>query len=41
MRSMTDFSRIAAMIFSSPRQFGKFSMSISKTRLSGRAKLIN
>jgi len=39
--SMTDLSRIAAMIFSSPPQFRQFSMLISKTRLSGRAQLIS
>ena len=40
MRSITGASSIAAMIFSSPPQFGQCSRSISKTRLSSRAQLI-
>jgi hypothetical protein len=39
MRSMTGASRIAAMIFNSPPQFGQCSRSISKTRFSSRAQL--
>ena len=39
--SMTGASRIAAMIFNSPRQLGQCSRSISETRLSSRAKLID
>ncbi len=37
---MTADSRMAAMILSSPPQFGQCSISISKTRLSSRAQLI-
>ena len=36
---MTGRSRIAAMIFSSPPQFGQCSRSSSKTRLSSRAQI--
>jgi len=39
--SITGCSRMAAMIFSSPPQFGQCSRSRSKTRLSCRAKLNN
>ncbi len=37
---MTADSRMAAMILSSPPQFGQCSISISKTRLSSRAQLM-
>jgi len=37
--SITGCSRIAAMIFSCPSQFGQRSMSISNTRLSSLAQL--
>jgi hypothetical protein len=38
---MTAVSRIAAMIFILPPQFGQRSRSISNTPLSSRSKLIN
>jgi hypothetical protein len=39
MRSITDASKMAAMIFSSPPQFGQCSRSRANTRLSSRAQL--
>ena len=39
MRSITGASMMAAMIFSSPPQFGPCSRSMAKTRLSSRAQL--
>ena len=41
MRSITSASRMAAMIFSSPPQFGQCSRSSAKTRLSSLAQLMH